>query len=167
MDKEHRMLKAEILQEQGWKQREIADMLGVTDRTIRNDLRPRLKATEPIKRPSKLDHFKPFIDSILKDNPSYNRKVLIDRFRRMGYDGKISILRDYAAAVQKRIEIQAVTRFETEMGRQAQVDWKEFGKQIVDGKETKLYAFVLANHGLLDAGIGDLQAREGGAERKA
>ena len=36
MDKEHRMLKAEILQEQGWKQREIAEMLGVTDRTVRN-----------------------------------------------------------------------------------------------------------------------------------
>ena len=38
---------------------------------------------------------------------------------------------------------QAVLRFETEPGRQAQVDWKEFGKQWVDGHETKLYAFVM------------------------
>jgi len=143
MDKEHRMLKAEILQEQGWKQREIAEMLGVTDRTVRNYLRPRTTATAAIKRPSKLDRFKPFIDSILEDNPGYNREILIDRLRKMGYDGKISILRDYAATVQKHIELQAVIRFETEMGRQAQVDWKEFGKQVVDGKATKLYAFVM------------------------
>jgi hypothetical protein len=33
MDKEHRMMKAEILQGEGFKQREIAEMLGVTDRT--------------------------------------------------------------------------------------------------------------------------------------
>jgi transposase len=143
MDKEHRMLKAEILQEQGWKQREIAEMLGVTDRTVRNYLRPQPKVTEPTRRPSKLDRFKPFIDSVLEDNPGYNREVLGDRLEKMGYEGKVSILRDYAAAVQKRIELQAVIRFETEMGRQAQVDWKEFGKQVVDGKETKLYAFVM------------------------
>ena len=34
-------------------------------------------------------------------------------------------------------------RFETEPGLQAQVDWKEFRRQIVDGRETKLYAFVM------------------------
>jgi hypothetical protein len=31
MDKEHRMMKAEILQGEGFKQREIAEMLSVTD----------------------------------------------------------------------------------------------------------------------------------------
>ena len=128
------MLKAEILQEQGWKQREIAEMLGVTDRTVRNYLRPRTTATAAIKRPSKLDPFKPFIDSILEDNPGYNREILIDRLRKMGYDGKISILRDYAAAVQKRIELQAVIRFETAMGRPAPLAWPAFGSPLVDAK---------------------------------
>jgi transposase len=28
-------------------------------------------------------------------------------------------------------------------GASAQVDWKEFGKQVVDGIEKKLYAFVM------------------------
>jgi transposase len=143
MDKEHRMMKAEILQGQGLKQWEIAEQLGVSDRTVRNYLHPKPTPTETYQRPSKLDPFKPFIDSILEDHPGYNRELLIERLRKQGYQGKISILRDYAAAVQKRIELQAVIRFETEMGRQAQVDWKEFGKQVVDGKETKLYAFVM------------------------
>lgn len=52
-------------------------------------------------------------------------------------------MKAFAAQVRKRITATAVQRFETEPGRQAQVDWKEFGKQIVDGRPTKLYAFVM------------------------
>lgn len=143
MDKEHRMLKAEVLQGQGFKQREIAQMLGVTDRTVRNYLNPKPAVPEQDHRPGKLDPFKPFIDAILEKNPGYNRELLIERLWKQGYQGRISIVRDYAAKIRKRIELQAVIRFETEPGRQAQVDWKEFGKQIVGGKKTKLYAFVM------------------------
>ncbi len=39
MDKEQRMLDARIMQAQGMKQREIAEQLGVTKRTVRNYLR--------------------------------------------------------------------------------------------------------------------------------
>lgn len=143
MDKEHRMMKAEILQGEGLKQREIAEMLGVTDRTVRNYLKGRPHSELRPRRPSKLDPFKPAIDAILEENPTYNRGILIERLARMGYSGKISILRDYARGVARRLQQQAVIRFETEMGRQAQVDWKEFGKQTVDGHETKLSAFVM------------------------
>lgn len=143
MDKEHRMLKAQILQDEGKKQWEMAEMLGVTDRTIRNYLKRTEKPATRRPRASKLDAFKAFIDTVLEDNPIYNRELLIERLRMMGYAGRISILRDYAATVRKKLERQAVIRFETEMGWQAQADWKEFGKQIVDGRETKLYAFVM------------------------
>ena len=137
------MLKAEILQGQGLKQWEIAEKLGVTDRTVRNYLHPKPKPSEPYQRPSILDPFKPFIDSVLEGNPGCNRELLIERLQKQGYQGKISILRDYAAAVQKRIELQAVIRFETEMGRQAQVDWKDFGRQVVDDKETKMMEMIV------------------------
>ena len=52
-------------------------------------------------------------------------------------------MKDYVASRPEEIEIQAVMRFETEPGLQAQVDWKEFGKQTVDGRVTKLSAFVM------------------------
>lgn len=143
MDKEHRMMKAEILQGEGFKQREIAEMLGVTDRTVRNYLKEHPQAEPRPRRSSKIDPFKPAIDAILEQNPTYNRSILIERLARMGYSGKISILRDYAAGIAMRLQTQAVIRFETEMGWQAQVDWKEFGKQTVDGREIKLYAFVM------------------------
>lgn len=143
MTKEHCMLKAKILQEEGKTQREIAAALGVTDRTVRNYLK---RIDQPGKKrafSSKLDPFKDFIDTILEEDPFFNREILLERLRKQGYSGRISILRDYAAAVTRRITKAAVLRFETEPGRQAQVDWKEFGKRVVDGKETKLYAFVM------------------------
>lgn len=52
-------------------------------------------------------------------------------------------MKAYLAQVRRTMNNQAVLRFETEPGRRAQVDWKEFGKQWVDGHETKLYAFVM------------------------
>jgi transposase len=137
------MLKAKILQEQGKTQIEIAEALGVTDRTIRNYLRRHDRPPKARVRKSKLDGFKDFIDTVLDDNPFLNREILIERLRKQGYQGRISILRDYAAAVTKRVTRAATIRFETEPGRQAQVDWKEFGRQTVDGRPTKLYAFVM------------------------
>jgi len=143
MTKEHCMLKAKILQEQGKTQLQIAAELGVTDRTIRNYLKRCDEPRNGRARQSKLDAFKAFIDTVLEDNPFLNREILLERLRKQGYEGRISILRDYAAAVPRKITKAAAIRFETEPGRQAQVDWKEFGKQVVDGRETKLYAFVM------------------------
>lgn len=143
MDKELRMLEARTLRADGLKQREIADQLGVSDRTIRtwlkNPPRPRKK---PI-RISKLDPFKDFINSIIKEEPYYNCEVLLDRLFSMGYTGKISILRDYVAVIRKEIITQAVIRFETEPGYQAQVDWGEFRRTRPDGSKEKLYAFKM------------------------
>ena len=47
MEQEHRMLDARILQGQGYSQVQIAEMLHVTDRTVRNYLKnmPGTKAT--------------------------------------------------------------------------------------------------------------------------
>jgi len=143
MDKEHSMLEARILQRQGKTHREIAEALGVCERTVRNHLKgPPCGRRNPT-RGSKVDPFKATIDSILGENPLHNGELIYERLVALGYSGKISVMKDYVAKVRRRLEIQAVMRFETEPGHQAQVDWKEFGKQLVDGKETKLYAFVM------------------------
>jgi transposase len=143
MDKEHRMLKAKQLQAEGLKQWQIALELDVTERTVRNYLREDLKPRRKTQRESKLDAYKPFVETVLEGNPYYNAVVLQDRLAAQGYTGKISILRDMVKEIRRKITTQAVIRFETEPGFQAQVDWKEFGKQVVDGKERKLYAFVM------------------------
>jgi transposase len=143
VDKEHRMLKAKQFQSQGLKQWQIAEEMDVSERTVRNYLKrePVLRARK--KKKSKLDLFKLMVKEILDENPYYNAVVLQERLVKQGYTGKISILRDFVKEERKRITMQAVLRYETEPGHQAQVDWKEFGIQILDGKWQKLYAFVM------------------------
>jgi transposase len=69
---------------------------------------------------------------------------LYDDLRKAGYRGGKSILRDLASKLRKDIITEAVIRFETVPGHQAQVDWKEFGTRRVGGTVRKLYAFVMA-----------------------
>ena len=106
-------------------------MLGVTDRTIRNYLRYPPSPREKPKRTSLLDPYKPFIESIIKEQPYYNCVLLYERLKRRGYLGKISILRDYVAKVRTQVVAEAVIRFETEPGQQAQVDWKEYRSRSI------------------------------------
>jgi transposase len=143
MDKEHRMLEARILQGQGKTQVEIGRILGVCERTVRSHLNGMPRGRKNPERGSKVDPFKGQIDQILEASPYYNGELIYERMVKMGYGGKISVMKDYVASVRRKIELQAVIRFETEPGLQAQVDWKEFGKQTVDGCEVKLSAFVM------------------------
>src|SRR5574344_853188 len=69
--------------------------------------------------------------------------LIYERICNAGYQGGYTILKDYIRTERENIRKVAVIRFETEPGRQAQVDWIEFGRQIVDGKVQKLYAFVM------------------------
>ncbi|HOT63076.1 MAG TPA: IS21 family transposase [Treponemataceae bacterium] len=137
------MLEARILQRQGRTQVEIARELGVCERTVRNHLKAPPGPRKKPKRASKLDPYRETIDGILEENPSYNGELIYERLVKLGYHGKISVMKDYVALVRRGIQSAAVRRFETEPGLQAQVDWKEFGRQAVDGRQAKLYAFVM------------------------
>ncbi len=140
---EHRMMDARFYQAQGMTQIEIAAALGVTDRTVRNYLseRPR-PSIKPIRR-SKLDPFRDYVRTTIEMNTGMNGELIYDSIRKMGYAGKRSVLKEYITKIRRDTERQAVIRFETEPGFQAQVDWVEFGKQIVDGRLRKLYAFTM------------------------
>ncbi len=137
------MLKAHLLREQGYRQREIAERLGVSERTVRNYLKSEPAPRKVAKRASMLDGYRELIGSVLERQPSYNLVLLLKRLRRSGYRGSMTILREYAAALRKKITTEAIIRFETEPGYQAQVDWKELGRRTVDGVVGKLYAFVM------------------------
>jgi transposase len=140
---EHRMMDARFYQAQGMTQKEIAEALGVTDRTVRNYLserpRPRIK---PVRK-SNLDPFRDYVRSTIEQNVGKNGELIYDSIRKMGYAGKRSVLKEYITKVRRDTERQAVIRFETEPGFQAQVDWVEFGKQLIDGEQRKLYAFTM------------------------
>jgi transposase len=137
---EMRMHQAKILTKQGLKQYKIAEILGVSDRTVRNYLSGKSpQAKERKVRESKLDPYKAFIKGILSEDPLFNCEVINRKIKARGYRGGITILRDYAAKVRKEIQQQVVIRFESEPGYQAQMDWKELPRSQWKG----IYAFVM------------------------
>ncbi len=141
--KEARMHQAKILKEQKYTQREMAAVLGVSDRMVRKYLREAPPEQPKTPKTSILDPFKPLIDTLLEERPLYNLVLLRDRLKEQGYSGGMTILRDYAREIRAKESAKAVIRFETEPGRQAQVDWKEAGTWLIDGVSRKVYAFVL------------------------
>ena len=139
---ELQMHEAKMLKQQGKRIGQIAEALGKSERMIHYYLSEPTRPRKKREYVSKLDPFKPYIDTILEDDPSFNREVLLRNLRKQNYDGGITILRDYAAVKSAEVTRKAVIRFETEPGYQAQVDWKILNTQIVDGKLQKLYAFT-------------------------
>lgn len=134
---------AQMMRRQGMKISQIAEALGKCERTIHNYLSQPSRPRKKREYSSKLDPYKPYIDTILEDDPSFNREVLLRNLIKQKYEGGITILRDYAAQKAEEVTTKAVIRFETEPGYQAQVDWKILGKRMVDGRLQKLYAFVM------------------------
>jgi transposase len=143
MNKEHTMLQAHLLRKQGFKIKDIADRIGKSERTVYYYLSEKPCPRKPRTNTSKLDQFKPIIDTILEDTPDYNKILLFEKIQKQGYSGGITILRDYARDVSRKITRELVIRFETEPGYQAQVDWLYFGKRIINGKRRQVYGFVM------------------------
>ncbi len=135
---------ARIMANNGHSQKDIAERLGVSDRMVRKYLKRDFGTRSRKQRRSILAPFHAFIDELLEDDPFINLVPVYERLQRRGYTGGMTILRDYARRVRKRITTTAVRRFETEPGLQARVDWKECGRWNINGDFIiKLYAFVM------------------------
>jgi transposase len=95
---------------------------------------------EQAKKGSKLDAFEDYILNKLKEGP-FTASRLFKEIQEMGFAGKYTIVKDFVREVRPEQGVQAVYRYETKPGVQAQVDWSEFGKVELDGKMLKLYCF--------------------------
>mgnify|MGYP002338709172 CR=1 FL=1 len=141
--KEDRMHIARILATDGHSQKDIAAKLGVSDRMVRKYLKEDFGTRVRKKRRSIIEPFHRIIDEAIEENPYTNLVLLYERLKRQRYGGGMTILRDYARGIREKVITKAVLRFESEPGRQAQVDWKECGSWCIDGRMQKLYAFVM------------------------
>ena len=113
----------------------IAERLGINRRTInhwisKGDLDRDVDATVPRYGPrpavpTKLDPFKPIIETRLKALPELSAVRLLEEIRAAGYTGGYTQLKEYVRKIRPR-ETEAVVRFETPPGHQAQVDFADF-----------------------------------------
>ena len=115
-----------VLSRQGKSIREIARMLAVSRNTVRHYLRGEgLPHYAREARPSKLDQYKHYIAERVKAAaPEWiPATVLLRELRRLGYPGGISILKGHLATLRPVAKPEPLIRFETEPGRQMQVDF--------------------------------------------
>lgn len=101
----------------------IGKELGISKNTVRKylDLSADGKQKYP-DRGSKLDPYKPKIKEMMASG-IFNCVVIFERIQELGYNGQISILKDYVRPFRPPKQLPAVRRYETEPGRQTQMDW--------------------------------------------
>ena len=130
------------LHAQGFSITDISDKTGYDRKTVKKYLNlttipePKQRA----KKASMLDQYKDHIIKKLNEAP-FTASRLFREIQEMGFKGKCTIVRDFVRKVRPETGVQAVYRYETKPGVQAQVDWSEFGKADIDGKNLKLYCF--------------------------
>lgn len=128
----------------GLKNTQIAQDLGINRDTVSLYLKEPQRPPALRKRASMLDPFKPFIDGILEEHPGVPGTVIRLRLRERGYTGGITILTDYLRNKKRGSSPhKAYLRFESDPGRQMQIDWGHFGVLEYGKAKRRLSAFVI------------------------
>ena len=91
-------------------------------------------------RKSKLEPVKPIIRALI-DKYDLSAVSILEEIRKWGYNGSYTILKEYCRTLRKERSIKAVYRFETDPGKQVQVDLGSFGAVEEYGVSRKLYCF--------------------------
>ena len=118
--------------EQGLTKAAIAERVGVSRRTIHYWLasgqldRPIGRPVRYPPRPTQLDPYQAIINERLETYPELTAVRLFAEVRAAGYTGSLTQLKVYVREVRPRPPVDAVVRFETPPGKQAQVDFAEF-----------------------------------------
>lgn len=129
------------LSRRGVYQKDIAEELGVHPKTISRVLKRGSAPKGKRKlRGSKLDPFKPKIDHLLAEGV-WNAVVILREIQADGYQGGMTILRQYIAPKRALRPGKATVRFETRPGQQLQTDWGEI-ETVVAREKVKVHFIV-------------------------
>lgn len=109
------------LAHEGLSIRRIATTLGINRQSVQKYLSdPHVKRLH-FSRSSKLDPFKDEIERLLEIDPKGSAVVIRQRLAALGFDGGISIVRDYLRDIREATKAkQPVIRFESAPGVQCQ-----------------------------------------------
>jgi len=133
------------LTNEGWPQRRIERELGLARQTIKKYLQnPERTFSKQTKRSSKLDPYRDLIDHFLEQDPQTPATVILQRLQDAGFDGKITILKNYLRRKRDRSKTRkAFIRFESPPGHQCQIDWGHFGSISYGDTQRRLYCLAV------------------------
>lgn len=135
------------LHKRGLKINTIARKLGLNWRTVCKYIENGFekKPYDSSSRTSKLSPFHNIIENFLSDD-NYSASWIFNRLRQMGFKGSYDLVKRHTRKIKDHLSLKAYIRFETEPGKQAQVDFGEF--QVVDEfgivvEKVYLFAMIL------------------------
>lgn len=107
---------------------------------LRSDELPRYRNRRAVS--GKLEPFKTYILERMNEG-CINAMVLYDELVAKGYQGRMTILREFMNPHREKCLSKASRRFETLPGKQAQVDWGEFKLVKENGDICRVHAFIM------------------------
>nr|WP_319393137.1 IS21 family transposase [uncultured Desulfobacter sp.] len=136
------------LKRMGFSIRQIAATLNLDRGTVSKYWKsPDITSKPKSGRSSKLDPFREMIKSMVDQYPKVKAPVILNIIRDKGFDGEITIVRDYLRYLRGHREKQVFIRFESLPGRQMQIDWGHFGSLPYGESARRLYALaVIESH---------------------
>jgi len=134
-----------LFDREGWAKTRIAEKLGMSRNTVSRllDL-PEPPRYERARQGSKLDPFKGAILTMLNEDAKAPATVIIERLRRDGYDGGITILKDHLRGVRPLlVEAEARQRTVYLPGEIGHTDWWDTRVWVPVGKGATREVFGL------------------------
>jgi transposase len=141
----------------GWAIRRIAREFNISRNRVKRILIRNKQLREdgedqipkPQKRASKLDPFKEYINEVLKEftSPAPTCQRIFELIQEKGYDGGLTILKDYLATIRPKRKAEPIITIETEPGQRGQHDWSEYSihfTQTVKAETVILFSFILS-----------------------
>jgi len=127
-----------------WPLRKIARQLHIGRRTIARYLEAPAPKPSRRERAHKIEPWKAAIAELLEKDPDANAPVIAQHLKPLGFDGGLTIIKDYLRAVRKNSVVRrAYVRVEPGPGERYDVDWGHFGALVYNGATRKLYGFCV------------------------
>ena len=146
------------LHSKGWSIRRISQELGISRGRVRRwlvsnsvlrDTTPGDEITSKKKRQSKLDPYKGFIAELLDKYSDITGQRVYEHLRQRGYDGEITIVRDYLKSIRRVGSKTPVRLVETDPGQRGAHDWSDYNIRFTchnPGAATQVtfFSYILA-----------------------
>jgi len=128
----------------GWSDRKIARYLRIDRGSVKKYVNHPDSVQKRQNRATKLDPYRDQINVLLDEDPTASAPVVLQRLMEGGFDGKVTIVRDYLRQLRgKRKQRRAYGRFESAPGEQMQIDWGHFDSLEYGDTRRRLYALVV------------------------
>jgi transposase len=123
---------------------QIARRTGRDRKTVRRALRTQEQPAYK-QRPATASKLDPYKDYVMErmDAGMTNAVKMYREISARGYDGELTILRQFMRPLRAAAEQKAVMRFETAPAQQAQVDWASCGQGLCQGLYRAVYCFIM------------------------